>query len=463
MKKSDFFFNILRLPVDFLMLVIAGLATYFLRTEIISVFRPVLFEFNLPLIKYVYLVVSVSIFFVGIYTIAGLYSMRYRLGFAEEFVRVVFASSAGIMSVIIYIFLRQELFDSRFLVLGNWFLAIIFVWVGRLIIRWLQQVMVAKYNFGIHRIVIVGNNQGASSLVKEINSDPYSGYRIVNHFSEPEVSLIKSVAGNLGIDEVVLTHPHYSEGKISELVDFCNENHITFKFVPNISQLLTSNFSVDVFKGMPFIEIKRTSLDGWGRVFKRIVDTLGSLVGLIVFIPVFALVSFLIKWETEGPVFVRLRRISKNKEFELLKFRSMINNAHELNLYLRSLGNDRPDAGPLWKLKNDPRITKTGKFIRKTRIDELPQLWNIFKGDMSLVGPRPHQPDEIANYQKHHKKVLAIKAGATGFAQVSGSSDLSFEQEVALDSFYIDNWSLWLDTKIIFKTAIKMFFDRSAI
>ncbi|OGM97006.1 MAG: hypothetical protein A3B86_00830 [Candidatus Yanofskybacteria bacterium RIFCSPHIGHO2_02_FULL_38_22b] len=461
MKKSDLFFNVLRLPVDFLMLVAAGLTTYFLRTEILSVFRPVLFEFNLPLAKYVYLVVIVSVFFIGVYAISGLYSMRSRLSLAEEFFSVSIASSAGIMLIIIYIFLRQELFDSRFLVLGNWFLVIVFVWLGRLIIRWLQQIMVAKYNFGVHRIIIVGNNEGAISLIKEINNDLSSGYRIVKHFSEPEVLLIKSAIGNPGVDEIILTHPHYSEDKVSELVDFCNENHITFKFVPNISQLLTSNFSVDVFKGIPFIEIKRTSLDGWGKVIKRMGDVFGSILGLIVFLPLFILTAFVIKWETEGPVFVRLKRISWNKEFKLLKFRSMVNNAEELKHYLAAF-NERAD-GPLFKMRDDPRLTKTGKFIRKLRIDELPQFWNIFKGDISLVGPRPHQPDEIDKYQKHHKKVLAIKAGATGFAQISGSSDLSFEQEVALDSFYIDNWSLWMDIKIILKTVLKMFFDRSAV
>lgn len=461
MRKSELFFNVLRLPIDFLMLIVAGLVTYFLRTEIISTFRPVLFELNLPLIKYFYLVVIVSVFFVGIYAISGLYSMRYRLGLAEELTRVIIASSAGIMSVIVYIFLRQELFNSRFLVLGNWFLAILFVWVGRLIIRWLQQITVAKYNFGVHRIMIVGNNQGATTLIREINSDPSSGYRIVKHFSEPEASVIKSSIGNSRVDEIILTHPHYAEDKINDLVDFCNENHIAFKFVPNISQLLTSNFSVDIFKGMPLIEIRRTSLDGWGRVIKRIGDVFGSLLGLIIFSPLFALIAFAIKWETEGSVFVRLKRISKNKEFELLKFRSMINNAEELKPILASF-NERSD-GPLFKMRDDPRLTRTGKFIRKLRIDELPQFLNILKGDISLIGPRPHQPDEIAKYQKHHNKVLAIKAGATGFAQVSGSSDLSFEQEVAADSFYIDNWSLWMDVKIIFKTAIKMLSDKSAV
>jgi lipopolysaccharide/colanic/teichoic acid biosynthesis glycosyltransferase len=139
----------------------------------------------------------------------------------------------------------------------------------------------------------------------------------------------------------------------------------------------------------------------------------------------------------------------------------MIENAEELKPLLTSQ-NERSD-GPLFKMRDDPRITRVGRFIRRIRLDELPQFFNVFRGDISLVGPRPHQPDEIARYEKHHRKVLDIKAGATGLAQVSGSSDLPFEEEVALDSFYIENWTLWMDVRILFRTATKMFTDRSAV
>ena len=139
----------------------------------------------------------------------------------------------------------------------------------------------------------------------------------------------------------------------------------------------------------------------------------------------------------------------------------MVRNAEEIKASL-AVFNERQD-GPLFKMKNDPRITRVGHFIRKYRIDELPQFWNILKGEMSLIGPRPHQPDEIERYKKHHKRVLAIKAGATGIAQISGSSDLPFEQEVALDTYYIEHWSLWMDIKIILKTIFKMFTDKSAV
>ena len=139
----------------------------------------------------------------------------------------------------------------------------------------------------------------------------------------------------------------------------------------------------------------------------------------------------------------------------------MIKDADRLKPLLADF-NERSNT-PLFKMRNDPRLTKVGRFIRKFRLDELPQLINVLKGEISLIGPRPHEPQEIARYQKHHKRVLAMKAGASGLAQVSGASDLDFEEEVALDTYYIEHWSLWLDIKIIFRTIGKMFFDRSAV
>ena len=387
--------------------------------------------------------------------------MKVRIGVAEEFLKVLVSSSAAVMTLIVYIFLRQELFNSRFLVLGGWFFAILFVFLGRMSVRYLQVFFVSKYNFGIHKIMIVGNDHIATSIVNEINKNLSSGYRIVKHLLNPEIEEIRSSVGNPGVDEVILANHDYPANKIVELIDFCNENHLIFKFVPNLSQTMTANYEVDVINGMPLIELKRTALDGWGKVIKRVLDVFSGTLGLLVFSPVMGIIAFAIKWETEGPVFARLKRVSKNKEFDLLKFRGMIKNAEELKPQL-AVFNERQD-GPLFKIKNDPRITRIGHFIRKYRLDEIPQFWNILRGDMSLVGPRPHQPDEIERYEKHHKRVLAIKAGATGLAQVSGSSDLPFDQEVAVDTFYIENWSLWLDFKIVIKTLIKVFTDRSAV
>ncbi|TSC74372.1 MAG: Undecaprenyl-phosphate glucose phosphotransferase [Parcubacteria group bacterium Gr01-1014_44] len=461
MKKSELFFNTILLPFDFLMIILAGLATYFFRTKILSSFRPVFFEFNLPFEEYILLVLLVAILFIVIFAVSGLYNLKTTTGQIEEFSRVVIASSAGVTGLIVFIFLRQELFNSRFLVLGGWVLTIIFVSLGRFLIRHLQKNLVARYDFGVHKVLVIGDDQTSRKITEDIKKNPSVGYRVVKHLENPEVEEIKSAVGNPGIDEVILANPNYPSEKVLEIVDFCNENHLIFKFVPNIYQTLTANFSVDILAGVPVIELRRTNLDGWGRVIKRTVDVVGGIFALIFFSPLFLAVAFAIKWETEGPVFVRLRRVSQNKEFILLKFRSMIKNAEELKPYLSAL-NERND-GPLFKIKNDPRITGVGKFIRRYRLDELPQFINVLKGDVSLVGPRPHQPDEVSRYEKHHKKVLSIKAGVTGLAQVSGSSALPFEEEVALDSFYIENWSLTQDLKILLKTGVKMLLDRSAV
>ena len=236
---------------------------------------------------------------------------------------------------------------------------------------------------------------------------------------------------------------------------------MVFWFVPNLFQTLTANIDIETLAGVPLIELKRTPLEGWNKVIKRMVDFIGAIFGIILFSPVFILSAILIKLDSRGPVIVRLKRISLGREFYLYKFRSMVENAHEIKSQLLKY-NEREGAGPLFKMKNDPRITRVGGYLRKFRMDELPQFFNVLKGDMSMVGPRPHEPEEIAKYQKHHKKLLTIKAGITGMAQVSGSSDLPFEDEVKLDTYYIENWSLFLDFKILLKTVFILFTDRSA-
>lgn len=468
MKKADLFFNVIRVPVDWAMLFLAGFTTYILRTKLISAFRPVQFQLNLPLLYYLFLVSIVALVFVGIYAVSGLYSMKVRRGITEELFKIFVASLAGIMVVVMYIFLSRELFDSRFLVLGAWLIALVFVCIGRLLVRYIQYIAVVKYDFGTHRVLLIGSNSVAEEVKQNIQSNPSIGYRLVDHWNIPRISDLEGIKDD--IDEVVLANQNYSgqiiQDNLAELVDLCHEYHIIFKFIPNLHQSLTKHVDIDMVSHIPIIELRRTPLDGWGKVFKRTADIIGALIGLIVSSPLFLITISAIIFDTPGPAFVRLKRVSKNKEFVLYKFRSMVahdpdGGAESLKVSLVSF-NERKD-GPLFKIKNDPRVTRVGRFIRKYRIDELPQFINILKGDMSLVGPRPHQPDEVSQYQKHHKKVLAIKAGATGLAQISGSSDIPFEEEVAIDSFYIENWSLLLDLKIIAKTTFRMLTDKSAV
>ena len=463
MKKSELIFSALLVPVDFLMFLLAGISAYFLRVSPWVVeWRPVLFALNLPFQRYIILLIGVSLFGILIFGVSGLYNITPQKRLFKEFFQIVIAISATFLAIILYIFLTSTAFESRFIILMAWALAIIFISLGRFLIKKIQRYMVGRYNLGIHYVVIIGKDKMTRKVMKEINNHPDLGYRIVKHFSELEIKKIKAFLKKTKpqIDETILASPRYERREVLEILDFCEEQRIGFKFVPNLFQTLTTNIELDTFDGAPLIEIKRTPLDGWGKITKRAVDVFSSVISLILLSPLFLAISLIIKIDSQGPVFVKLKRISQHKEFYLYKFRSMVKDAEVLKKDLLK-HNIRRD-GPLFKMKNDPRITKIGKFLRKSRIDELPQLFNVLKGEMSLVGPRPHQPDEIAKYEKHHKKVLLIKPGMTGMAQVSGSSDLPFEEEVKLDTYYIENWSLKRDIYVLLKTFIILFTDRSA-
>jgi len=461
MKKAELIFTSILVPLDFLMLLGAGLAAYFLRISPWLVrYRPVLFHLNLPFSRYFILVVSVSIFLLIIFALIGLYKIKISRPFLEDFFKIIIGLSAGIIVLVFYIFFRRQWFDSRFLILAGWLLAIIFVCFGRFLINQWQKYLVKKYHFGVQRVLVVGQDGISRKVVQNIKEQTELGYLLVGNLIKPDLKEIKAKVKNPGAEEIILADPDWPREKILDLVDFCEENHLVFKFVPNLFQTLTSNTSVETLGSLPIIELKRTALDGWGKIIKRLIDFIGAFLGLILLSPFFALIAFIIKWDSAGPVLVKLRRISQNIEFELYKFRSMVKEAEKMKENLWAY-NERQD-GPLFKMKNDPRITKVGQILRKYRIDELPQLINVFKGEMSLIGPRPHQPDEIVQYQKHHKKVLAVKAGMTGFAQVSGSSDLPFEEEIKLDTYYVENWSLLMDLKIFLKTWVVLLRDKSA-
>lgn len=194
---------------------------------------------------------------------------------------------------------------------------------------------------------------------------------------------------------------------------------------------------------------------------RRLVDIGIASLGLLITASLVPIIGLFIKLESTGPVIIRLKRISGGKEIKVYKFRSMISGAHALKPLLKNL-NERKD-GPFFKIKDDPRLTTVGKILRKFRLDELPQFLNVLKGDLALVGPRPHEPEEVVNYPDEYKHLIFAKAGLTGFSQVNGASGLPFLKELEFDDHYVKNRSLWLDLKILAKTAAIMFFDPTAV
>lgn len=358
-----------------------------------------------------------------------------------------------------------------------WLTSVIFITLLRWIYRALLNAMLVG-GVGQKKLILIGQTSVSNQLSHVLCSDLSLGYKVIGvidtkHISCDEKDEIKNV-NMLGAienlsellskykpDHVISADPDLSSEKVIEIIELCNINRVDFSFAPNLFEVLSSNVAVSSIGGIPLLELRRTPLDGWGKIIKRIIDLVLSLLFIIILSPLMIIISVTIKLNDSGPVIFAHQRVSAGKKFRLLKFRSMIIDAEKMEEKLRQTSNERDD-GPLFKMKNDPRVTKFGSFLRRSRIDELPQLFNVLAGDMSLVGPRPHTPKEVEQYQNHHRKVLAIKPGLTGIAQIAGSSDLTFEQEVRLDIFYIENWSLLKDLNIILKTPyVVLFKDKS--
>lgn len=471
MKKSELIFTAALVPMDYLMLVLAGLAAYWLRTStLLADWRPVLFGVNLPLERYVELTFLVSFFVLIIFAFSGLYEIRRANGILEDLARIVISVSAGLAGVIIYIFARREWFDSRFLIFAAGVLAVVFVIGGRIIIRAAQKFLVKKYRFGSHNVLVVGGDKISRELIEEMKNNPALGYKLVEYFSELDLPAIQARVSQEAIDDIILANPDFSREQVLGLIDFCEERRLNFKFVPNLFQTLTINVEFDSLAGIPLVELKRTALDGWGKITKRIIDFFGAVLGIAIFSPIMAAVAILVKLDSPGPIIYKNERVAPDGVFNTYKFRSMKieyctgsqydkdGQAGTLEDELAAKQSGR--KGPVFKIMNDPRRTKLGRFLEKSSLDELPQFFNVLLGNMSLVGPRPHMPKEVAKYEKWHKKVFNIKPGVTGLAQISGRSEIDFDEEAKLDTYYIENWSLWLDIKIMLKTPLVVLLGR---
>ena len=465
MKKADLFFLGILLPLDFLVLISAAITAYFLRIAKWSPWgpdwRPILFEQSLPFTRYLEMALLAALILLVIFALAGLYRPRiYRGHFVEEFFQIAIAISAGFLVLLLYIFLSQKFFDSRFILIAAWLLAIGLVGLARTLMRGLQNYLVSQYDFGVDRVLLIGSDQASAQIKHWAAKLPQRGYRVVKQLVNLDLVQIEELIVSSRIDAVILANLDFPYQKLLALIDFCVEHRLRFQFAPNLLQGTISHIETDTLGVVPLIEIKKTSLDGWGKIAKRVFDIVFSFVFLVIFAPVILIIILAIKWDSAGPIMVKLKRVSQGEEFGMYKFRSMVRNAHQHKVDLMAF-NERAD-GPLFKMKNDPRITRVGRFIRRHHLDEIAQIFNVLRGQMSLVGPRPHEPEEVAHYQKNHRQTLFLKSGITGLAQINGASDLSFEQEVKLDTYYIENWSLGLDLKILTRTFLKFFRDPGA-
>lgn len=470
MKKSGLFFTFLLVPLDFLMIVLASITAYYIRfAELTRGIRPVIFE--LPFSAFIKIVLFIAFLWLIIFALAGLYNIRSARKLVKEVYRVILACSTGLMLIVVLIFIRRELFDSRFIVLAGWILAIFYVSFARVIIRCLQRILFV-YGIGVKKVVLVGSSKTGDKLVNKFSRDKNFGFKVVKRLRDFQIETSGELEEFLKVqevDEIIQSDPNLSKPEVIRLYDFADEHHITFKYVADLLGAKVLRTELMEFAGIPIVEVKKTPLEGWGRIVKRIFDIAASFVLIILLSPILLLTALIIKLESPGPVFFSkkdddspLFRVGQGgKLFSYFKFRSMKDRSDSMR-YGELADQDLRREGPLVKIKDDPRITGVGKFIRRFSIDELAELFLVFAGRMSLVGPRPHLPEEVAKYDRHHKKVLTIKPGMTGLAQISGRSDLSFEEEIKLDTYYIENWSFLLDIAILIRTPFAVLKGRKA-
>jgi len=468
-KRFEIFFGIIKIPVDFFITILGFKAAYELRLlteQIQGIAMPI--DYTVLPTQTEYLIFSVfsAIALIIIYSIGKMYSLKANSKFSHELGKSIMLGGVWIMFIISYFFFTRTFPFSRLAMLYSWVLTIAFIIFGRALVFTIQQSFL-KSGIGKRNILFIGNNSLSNKIIKKLKNN--ISYKIIGIISEKNNKSPIKILGNINqleyiikkhnIDEIIQTNSFKSQKTDEEILGLCDYYHIHYRFIPNQIDLRRTNIEINTIGTIPIISLKPTPLDGWGRVLKRLVDIIGSISGLIILSPLLLLTAIIIKVDSKGPIiFSKLddgspvKRIGeKGKPFKFYKFRSMKPNTDKLRYTELAKNNTRTD-GPLVKIENDPRITKVGKFIRKTSIDELPQLWNVLTGKLSLVGPRPHLPEEVAKYKKHHRFVLTIKPGITGLAQISGRSDLQFEDEIKLDRYYIENWSILLDIKIIFKT-----------
>jgi len=420
--------------------------------------------YNNPFSVYIPFAIVLTALMLLIFRIEGVYDGRRSASLFEAIYALSSGATTGIVVGMAATLAYPPLTYSRLIFLYAGFLIVLFLSVSRIVLATISARM-RKRGMGVDRVLIVGAGEVGRTVMRTIVARPELGYRIVGFLDdnpekgETNIGPFKALGGldNLltvlqseHITEVIITLPWSYHRKILGLIAQCERAGIRARLVPDIFQLTLSRVDVDDLGGIPLIGVKPVMIRGGSLAIKRAMDlVMGGLFFIFAF-PLMVIIALAIKLDSPGTVLFKQIRVGKGgREFVCWKFRSMRQGAEEERDRLLDL-NERD--GPLFKIRDDPRATRVGRFLRRISLDELPQLYNVFRGEMSLVGPRSPLPSEVAQYQEWHKQRLEAPQGITGLAQVSGRSDLSFDETCLLDIFYIENYSPVLDLRILLKT-----------
>jgi exopolysaccharide biosynthesis polyprenyl glycosylphosphotransferase len=428
---------------------------------------------------YITILVSLLPFWIFIFGLLGLYNSRVYDKRFSELGRLVVGTFVGMLFVISYSYIANKaIFPARLVTAYGFGLAFAFVFVFRSVARGIRRQLFA-YGVGINNILLVGDTKSTQRMLEALQNTSVTGYRVlgvvggIKHALKADRPYHQYKSFEAAIDHLKNKQLHtimqtelYADGaRNDEILTYAQENHIAYRFVPGNGELFVGNIEVDLFHAVPIIAVHQPALIGWGRVVKRLTDIiLGSLL-LILASPIMLLTAIAVKLADGGPVFFRQQRLSRwATTVRIFKFRSMRKeyNALDPEAAFEKMG--RPELLQDYlengdSLRDDPRLTPIGGFIRRTSIDELPQLINVVRGDISLVGPRALVPSELDKSDKKNL-ILSIKSGLTGLAQISGVRDLSFAERRKLDLYYVQNWSFWGDMVILAKTFWVVLFHK---
>ena len=384
-----------------------------------------------------------------LYSIFQLYMPRRVKSYRKELMDIIRANGIGFMIFILVLyFIKQEHFSRQMLCIF-FFINISLEFASRYLIRTILWKM-RKQGLNQKHILMIGESQMAEQYMDRLRENPKWGYQVFAHLKDEE-KLERILEGN-ELDEVVVALRAEDYGKLERIVDVCEKAGVHTKMIPDFGNVISTRPYIEDVQGIPVIHVRRVPLNIMrNRAAKRAVDLIGATVAIILFSPVMLLTVLVVALTEEGSVIYRQERVGlHNQVFYMYKFRSMIMQ-------------DEEKEKAEWSTRNDPRITPVGKLIRRTSIDELPQLFNVLKGEMSLVGPRPERPqfvqkfrDEIPRYMVKHQ----VRPGMTGWAQINGyRGNTSIEKRIEYDLYYIENWTMVFDMKILILTIFKGFFD----
>jgi exopolysaccharide biosynthesis polyprenyl glycosylphosphotransferase len=475
-NNTTLLYNFLLVIGDALAITAAFTAAYVLRVSLShrAVSNPV------HAVTYITILVSLLPFWILIFGLLGLYNSRIHEQRFSELGRLLVGTFIGILFIISYSYItRTTIFPARLVTAYGFGLVFFFVLLFRTLARSFRRELFT-FGIGINKVLIIGDTRASLELTKALANTSVTGYKVIGLVGggkhPPDKDLycrvfksfpeaIQALEGQQ-IHTIVQTELFSGAERNNEILTYAQENHIAYRFVPGNSELFVGNIEVDLFQSIPVIAVHQTALVGWGRVVKRLFDL---VVGTFLFIlasPIMLIICLIMLFDHGDPIFSQVRLSRFGSKIRVYKFRTLLHDYHRMLPEEGFAKMGRPDLIKKFRengdfLENDPRISKLGRFLRNTSLDELPQLLNVIKGDLSLVGPRPLVPNELEKYGKK-SLILSVKCGLTGLAVISGRRDIPFEERRKLDLYYVQNWSFWNDLVILARTFSVVLFHRGA-